>query len=483
MPAESDRPWENCGVIGIIDLSGKEAVRRGILLLNSVQTRGQDAAGILTVNHGFHKYRALGLVKQIFTEEAIVRENLEGPLVIGHTRYEIQGGDTLEYAQPIIASSGYKSIGIAHNGNIPNYTAQKERLFDKRVCFYPDFDSNCLAHTIFWAEGNTWIEKVQNGLKGVEGSYALVMTTHDGHLLGIRDPWGNRPLSWARIKNGIVIASESVAFQKVGACDLHEFAPGEILDISSTGAFRTSLLEEADPRKCVFEKIYLAYETSIMDGETVAQFRKRLGVSLAKNHPGGGEVVTAIPESSCVAAAAYAECLGKPLERLILKDPFYIGRAFMQGERGKRAKGVEAKYNLSPDAKGKKLDAVDDSVVGGTTTEILDNHLLNVVGASEVHIRSSSPPVLADCPWGVNMRSKDGKFVALDEKTGQCLPESKIAKKIGATSIAYLTLEELKEVIAQGQCKPNEYCFRCLGGQGLGELKLKNRPPAKLPLD
>lgn len=477
MTVEIDKPQENCGGMVLLDISGKESVRRGVIVLNKVQHRGYDSAGIATVNHGFHSHKSLGTIKQIFTEEVIQQQNLEGSLVVGHTRYKIQGGDTLAYTQPIIATYEDRTIALAHNGNIPDITAMREKLAKRGITANPEFDSNILANLIVSADGDNWIERIQNGLQGVEGSYALFMATNDNHMLVARDPWGNRPLSIARINSGYVAASETVGFQVIRARDWYEVEPGEIIDFSAEGIYKSSLLEEAQARKCSFEQIYFAYETSVTEGETNANFRKRLGIKLALNHPGNGDVVAEIPKSACVAADSYAHAIGKPSEKLIIKDDEFIGRAFMGGEMGERSKKVEAKYDISPDIEGKFIDQIDDSIVCGITLENLNGTLRNDYNVAEIHTRIPSPKVIRDCPWGVNMRSSDGKFAALDEVTGEVLPNKEIAKKIGADTLEYLTLEELKEVEAEGGRNPEEYCHFCFGGEGMKSAVLKQTRP------
>lgn len=477
MSQEADKPQENCGGVALIDISGQESVRRGVIVLNKVQHRGYDSAGIATVNHGFHLHRNLGTVKQIFTEDVIKDHNLEGSLVVGHTRYKIQGGDTLAYTQPIIASYKDRTIALAHNGNVPNILGMRERLLRKGIIANPEFDSSMLADLIVSAEGENWIERMQNGLVGVEGSYALFIATHDNHMLVARDPWGNRPLSMARIEGGYVAASETVAFQVVRAKDWQEVQPGEVIDFSQDGVFRSNLLEKAQAAKCSFEPIYFAYETSITEGETNQRFRKRLGRKLALNHPGAGTVVAEVPKSACVAADAYAHTSGKPSERFIIKDDEFIGRAFMGGEIGERTKKVEAKYDISPDVKDQSIIQVDDSIVCGTTLGTLNTTMRKVYKVAEIHTRIPSPKVVRDCPWGVNMRSSDGKFAALDEVTGEVLPDEEIAKKIGADTLEYLTLDELKEVEREGGRNPKEYCHFCFGGEGMKPAVLKQVRP------
>ena len=472
--AQSDYPVEHCGVVGGIDYSGTDMVRRTIVMLNEVSHRGRDSAGISTVNHGFHSYKDYGHVKDIFTDEVIESQNLVGPLATGHTRYKNQGGDTLAFTQTFVAEYEGWKMAFGHNGNIPELSRQRARLNALGLCAFPDYDSNILAQLIVSAEGDNWIEKVQNGLVGVEGSYSIIMATGDGHLVVARDPWGIRPLSVARIEDGVVAASETKAFNAIKAKHHQEVQPGEILDFSTDGEYRSKLLEEADKRSCIFENIYFMHETSEIEGETASRFRQRLGESLAKNHRGEGKVVTAVPDSSSVAANSYATETAKPIERLILKKPDSIERSFMKGEMGSRIDTLEAKFDLSPDAKGQSIDAVDDSIIIGNTTKFLAQNLREDVGAAEVHVLSTAPKVIRDCPWGINMRSSDGDFAAVNKETGETLSDDEIARNKGLDSVRYNTLEELQMVAEEGGHNPEDYCYHCFGGQGLSEPKMRN---------
>lgn len=476
--SESGKPQEKCGIVGIIDLSGKEVVKRAIQMLNSLQHRGDDACGILTIKYGLHRFRRLGFVSQIFTESFIKINEIEGSLAIGHTRYLNQGQNTIEYSQPIIAKKNESIIGLAHNGNIPNLNRLKEKAC-KTEPIKPEYDSNLIAHAIVCAEREGWIEKIQDAMLGVEGSYSLVLATHDEHLIAVRDPWANRPLSLAKIPSGFVFASETVAFPVIKASGWYELEPGEIIDISRKGIFKSSLLEETGGGRCVFEKIYLSHETSVIDGETVEKFRARMGNLLAKKHPGGGDVVSAVPESANAAARSYAYSSGKPLEGLILKKRLSIKRSFMQGEMGKRKQIIEAKFDLSPDAEGKKIDLIEDSVVVGNTLRIL-NLSLRGVGALETHIRPTAPKLIDDCPWGTNFRSEDGEFIAKD-KDGRTRTNEEIAKDLGVSSVDYPTLDELKEVVNQGKAGAENHCFKCMGGEGLRKAVIKNERPKVEP--
>jgi amidophosphoribosyltransferase len=318
---------------------------------------------------------------------------------------------------------------------------------------------------------------MQNGLKGLHGSYSFVGLTEDRHLLAGCDPWKNRPLAIAQIDCGVIIASETTAFDMIDAKNWYELQAGEILDISQEGMLKSSLLEQAQRASCIIEKIYFQHETSLSDDEPISRFRYRMGAMIARNHPGQGEVVTAIPESSCSATLGYAQTLDKPEKRLVLKRRGSVGRSFIKGEMGERSKTVDAKFTYSPEILGTAMDEIEDSVVNGTTMGIVSNKVWEK-GATRQDLRPTAPAITADCQWGTNLRNSDGHFVALDPESGERLPDEEIAKKIGVTTIEYPTLDELKGVIAEGGQDPENYCFNCMGGRGLEPATLKSQPPA-----
>lgn len=471
---EWDKPVEHCGVVGAIDFDGKSVARRTVVMMNALDHRGQDSAGMASFDEEFRSYKNLGLVSKVFSRNVLKRRKLDGSLAVGHNRYKIQGGNTLEYTQPILASHNDLEIALAHNGNVPNLDVVLMNLFRFGVKADFRFDSDALAQSVVSAPGQNWINRVQNGLEGIIGSYSLVIATSDGSLLAVRDPWGNRPLSYAETDNGMVVASETVAFNQFRTRNWHEVLPGEIIEISKNGEVRKSfLLQEADEARCIFEKIYLAYETSIIDGSTVSRFRAGLGKVLAKKYSGLGEVVTAVPESSRVAARSYAYNTGLPEEGLILKKPHRIKRAFMAGEMKFRKKENDAKFNFSSDAEARRIVVVDDSIIIGNTGEIMTANFRDQGKPERVSFLSSAPRVIKDCPSGVNMRSSDGEFIAYDSVRGEIRTEEEIAEKMGVDMIGYTTIEEMGGVLSELGSDPNKYCLECFGGRGLGSLRYR----------
>ncbi len=467
MSTEIDKPYENCGVSGIIDFNGRDVIRRAISSHNLIQHRGFDAAGFATLNKGFHLFKGLGSIKQLFTEQTVIERGLEGPLAIGHNRYRIQGGDTLSFAQPIIAAYRGRKIAVAHNGNVPELDTHRSHLASLGIQLNPDFDSNILAHLIVAAEGDSWIKKIQNGLREVEGSYSLTIATDDGHLIGVRDPWGNRPLSWARLSRGAIIASETAPSHVLDAQDWTEFRPGQVIDISADGIFTSSLPVKAAVAHCVFENIYLADSASIMDGGTNSSFREGLGEMLAERHQGAGKIVTSVPESGDDAAMAYAHKTKKKQKPIIRKVVSAISRSFMSGEIDERQQVAETKFKLSPDAKDQEIDIIDDSIVIGITSKVTTYNLLARIFAKLLHLRSTAPKIVKDCPWGVNMRSGIGRFIALDPESGRIRTNEEIAEEIGVTTVDYNTIEDLKDVMLRTGRNPENYCYHCFGGQGI----------------
>lgn len=471
---ERDKPVEHCGAVGAIDFEGKSVVRRTIVMMNALDHRGQDSAGMASFDGEFRSYKNLGLVSKVFSKNVLKRRKLDGFLAVGHNRYKIQGGNTLEYTQPILAAHNDRQVALAHNGNVPNLDVAAMNLFRFGVEANYRFDSDALAQSIVSAPGKDWVSRVQNGLEGIVGSYSLVIATSDGSLLAVRDPWGNRPLSYAETDNGMVVASETVAFSQFRTRNWHEVQPGEIIEISRNGEVRKSLLlQEADEARCIFEKIYLAYETSIIDGSTVSKFRAGLGKVLAEKYPNLGEVVTAVPESSRVAARSYAYHSGLPEEGLILKKPHQIKRAFMAGEMKFRKKENDAKFNFSSDAGARRIVVVDDSIIIGNTGEIMTANFRDQGKPERVSFLSTAPKVIKDCPSGVNMRSSDGEFIAYDSANERVRDEGEIAKKMGVDMIGYTTVGEMLGVAKELGADPEKYCVECFGGRGLGQLRYR----------
>ena len=474
-----EKPQDKCGVVGLIDFGDNGSIHRAVAALSAVNHRGSDMAGMATRNGGIHRSRGFGKVKNTFTEKRITSADLEGPLTVGHTRYKTQGGKSLAFAQPTIATHEGRTIALAHNGNIPDVEPLVKKLQERGIRVRKKFDSSLLAQLIVSAEGESWIEKVQNGLEGVFGSYSLTMLTDDGHLVAVRDPWGNRPISAAEMDNGVVVSSESKSFPLVRAKFRKELEPGQILDFSKEGMQSSELLEKAQKRMCIFEEIYFAHETSIINGKSVAKFRKELGKILARKHKAAGDVVTAIPESSSVAALAYAQESGKELDRLILKEE-NVDRTFMAGEMKERTSKVETKYVIQPDIKGRSVDMVDDSVVIGNTIRILAANLRENYDVVKMHVLSTAPPIRRDCRYGVNMRSSDGEFVAAGKNGGR-RSDKEIAKSLGVTSVRYTTISDLREVARKVGVDPDTYCYECFGGPGLKPAILKAERPQVVP--
>lgn len=475
---EFDKPVEHCGVVGLISTDGSDVVRMGTVMSNDLQHRGFDSAGSLAVKDGdFRELKGLGRIKQIFSERRLTEYGLSGDQAIFHNRYILQGDGTYDFAQPLIAEYGDRKIGVAHNGNIPDLLVLNWKLLPKKDITGPYFDSNLLANAIVSAEGRDWVERVQNGLQGVEGSYSLTILTNDGHLLAVRDPWGNRPLSWGIFNNGFAVASETVAFDAVGAQVMSEVRPGEILDFSTQGLRRSWLLEEAEEARCVFEKIYFGFETSRDDGELHSDFRKRLGRIAGEegnlNESVRGDFVSDVPESSTVAALEYAKVRNLEYQRLILKKKASFARSFMGADREKREELGEGKYTISPNVADQELEIVDDSAVRGTTSRVLIKNLRRM-GAKRVKLVFTSPKVINDCRYGVDMNNSTGAFVARNQETGEIRSDEQIATTVGADEVQYMSLDQLKNAVNMGRGESKNYCMECFGGRGLGSLRFRS---------
>lgn len=479
MSVEHDKPVEHCGVVGAIDFKGTDVVRRTIALLSTNQHRGQDGAGILTINHGFHHHKGVGLVNQIFSRRKMDSLNLVGSLAIGHNRYKTQGGDGQDFLQPIIAEHEDRKIGLAHNGNIPETGLIRKQLEEYGVCPDFKFDSEGLAKLIVAAPGLNWMERVQNALQGIHGSYALTIATMDGNLLAVRDPAGNRPLSYAYTQSGIFVSSESKGLRTLKAESVTEVAPGEIVSFSDRGNFRSFLLDQPNLAICALEMIYFMHEHSRLDGYPVAAARRELGHTLAVYHPGDGSEAGFVPDSSAAAGGEYAFSLRKRDRGLVRRSRNNTKRSFIEAEM--RADVVETKYEVSDEFEGMVVDLVDDSIIRGTTARGLIQEIKYRGG--EVNLLSTAPKVVRGCDFGINMGSQGDEYIAIDSN-GNLRSNEEIALEIGAKSVNYNTLEDVAEALSYVGANIDNYCVSCFGGRSVPAPTLRSvRPNIERLLD
>ena len=453
---------ESCGVMGIF-APGEDVARLTFFGLHSLQHRGQESAGIATANGEprIQRFAEMGLVTQIFHEDVL--SGLGGTHAIGHTRYSTTGSSTSANMQPLIVSGPQGELALAHNGNVVNADLLRRDLVERGVEFSTGTDSEVLAHLLATAPEITWQQRFNYVMRRASGAYSLTLLTPDA-LFGVRDPLGIRPLCLGRLGDGWVLASETCALDTLGADFVREVEPGEVVRIDEAGVQSWIFAGErpAEPALCLLEHIYFARPDSKLQGERLYPVRMRMGAQLAREHPAEGDVVIGIPDSATAAAVGYAQESGIPYVEGLVKNR-YVGRTFIQPDQRLRDRGVELKFNPLPELlEGRRVVVVDDTIVRGTTTPRVVA-MLRKAGASEVHMRITSPPITHPCFYGVDMATRG-------ELIGAYLEIEEIREHIGADTLGYLSLEGT--VGATGQQR-DALCAACFSGEYPSEVPLQ----------
>ncbi len=449
----NDAPRDHCGVVGI-HAPGEEAARLAFFALFALQHRGQESAGIATSDLlRLRCHTAMGLVTQAFTEDNL--EKLSGHLAIGHTRYSTTGSNKLNNAQPFLATGPHGDIALGHNGNLINANSLKNEASLESITLQGSTDSEIIAHLLAQAPGKDWGERISFLMRRLEGAYCLTVLTPDG-VIGIRDPLGIHPLSIGKLNgNGWVIASETCALDHLGATFVRDVEPGEAVLLTDDGPqvlHRNSSNKET--ALCSFEYIYLARPDSNVGGRLVYSTRQAMGRQLAIEHPAEADLVIGVPDSASAAASGYAEQSSLPYKDGLIKNR-YVGRTFIEPHQRIRDLGVRLKFNPMPEIiRGNRIVLVDDSIVRGTTTpHVVD--LLRRAGATEVHLRVSSPPIQHPCFFGVDMGPRKSLIAA-----SRSLDEVRVFT--GADSIGYLSVDGLMAAIGGND---NGFCGACFTGK------------------
>jgi amidophosphoribosyltransferase len=445
---------EECGVVGI--WNEPEASRLAYLGLYAIQHRGQESAGIVTLQDGRHKeHKGLGLVADVFKENDLDR--LSGHAAIGHVRYSTTGENYLSNTQPLTAELLSGPVAIAHNGNIVNAHELRHKLKDTGSIFQGTNDTECLLHLIARHESYDTITCLKDSLRDLEGAYSLVLLTSD-KLIAARDPNGFRPLVLGRRKNknggdSVIIASETCAFDLVGAEYIREIKPGEIFWVDQNGEHSVQLDKKATRLSpCIFEHIYFARPDSVVFGNSVYAVRKECGRILARENAVEADVVIPVPDSGVPSALGYSEASGIPFELGIIRN-HYVGRTFIEPKQSIRDFGVKVKLNpQSSILAGKRVIVVDDSLVRGTTSRKLVG-LIRQAGAKEVHLRIASPPTTGACYYGVDT-PKRTQLIASQKSVEE------IRKFVEADSLGYLSLEGMYSAV-----KNTPHCAACFDGK------------------
>ena len=430
---EADRYHDACGVLGVH--GHPEAAHLTYLGLYALQHRGQESAGIATSNGREHAvHRAMGLVGDVFSEK-ILRQ-LPGRHAVGHVRYSTTGESSLRNAQPFCATTDGGPVAIAHNGNLVNAGAIRRELEGRGSILTSTSDSEVLVHLLARSRESTPEDRLIDALSRVKGAYSLAMLTDDA-LIAARDPFGFRPLSLARLGDGWIVASETCAFDLIGADYERDLEPGEVIVIRR-GRLRTLRPFPPAPRQafCIFEQIYFARPDSNVIGHSVYQFRKELGRILAREHPVAADMVVPVLDSGNAAALGYAEESVIPYETALIRNQ-YVKRTFIEPSASIRDFRVRIKHNASRQmVGGKRVVLVEDSIVRGTTLLKLVG-LMRHAGASEVHVRVSSPPNIGPCHYGIDTPTRE-ELIAHRHSVEE------IRQILGADTLGYLSIDGLR---------------------------------------
>ncbi len=476
-PFDDDKLREECGIFGMYGTP--DAAANTVLGLHALQHRGQEAAGIVTFHEGrFNSHRALGHVAPNFSSEKVIRE-LPGLTAIGHVRYSTSGATLLRNVQPIYADLEGGGIALAHNGNLTNARQIRDDLVAKGSIFQSTMDTEVITHLVALSRKGTVVERIVDALKQIEGAYALVCLTPK-KLIGVRDPWGVRPLVLGTLKGAPILASETCALDIMGAEYVRDVEPGELIVIDADGIHSHHPFPPVKRRFCIFEYIYFARPDSQVEGLSVYESRKRIGAELARENHVDADVVIPVPDSGVPAAIGYAAESGIPFELGIIRN-HYVGRTFIEPTDQIRHLGVKLKHNANRAyIQGKRVILVDDSIVRGTTsTKIVE--MVREAGAKEVHMRIASPPTTHSCFYGVDTPERS-KLLAATHSVEE------MTKFIKADSLAFLTMDGLYRAMGRKGREPGNpaYCDACFSGDypiGLTDEADRNaRGPRQLTL-
>jgi amidophosphoribosyltransferase len=454
-PFDDDKLHEECGVFGVF--GHPDAAPLTALGLHALQHRGQEAAGIVSFGQSqFHTHRALGQVGENFGSEDVIAQ-LPGSNAIGHVRYSTTGDTVLRNVQPLFAEFEFGGLAIGHNGNLTNAFALRKRLVKSGCLFQSTTDTEVIIHLIATSAGVTVIDRVIDALRQVDGAYSLVALTGDS-LIGVRDPYGVRPLVIGRLDAAYILASETCALDIIGADFVRDVAPGELVVINDHGVHSHRPFRPVPPRFCIFEFIYFARPDSVVEGSSVYEARKRIGAELARESHVAADVVIPVPDSGVPAAIGYAAEANIPFELGIIRN-HYVGRTFIEPTEHIRHLGVKLKHNANrAHIRGKRVILVDDSIVRGTTsTKIVE--MVRMAGAAEVHMRIASPPTTHSCFYGIDTPER-AKLLAAKNDVAE------MTKILGADSLAFLSMDGLYRAMGElgRDAGRPQFCDACFTG-------------------
>jgi len=443
-------PRDQCGVFAVY--GHEDAARTAFFGLFALQHRGQESAGIAAADGcRVWAHKGMGLVSEVFGEDTLAK--LPGRLAIGHVRYSTTGSSVISNAQPFLVHHADEYYALAHNGNLTNAQELRAELEERGSIFQSTMDSEVIVHLMAPHLKAGIAEALTRALAWIRGAYSIVMLTSK-QVIAVRDPRGFRPLSLGRLNGGWAVASETCAFDLVGAKYIRDVRPGEIVIIDEAGLHSLTPFPEERPAHCIFELIYFARPDSQIFGRNVYLCRKRLGHTLAKEYRPDADFVMPFPDSGSYAAVGYAEESGLPFEMGMIRN-HYVGRTFIQPSQAMRDFGVRVKLNPVKELiEGRRIVIVEDSIIRGTTSRNRVRHLRES-GAKEIHMVVSCPPTRHPCPYGIDFSLK-GELIAAEKED-----EAEIASFIGLDGLHYLSLEGM--VQATGMPREN-FCLACYTG-------------------
>ena len=445
------RPHEECGIFGVY--GHPEASNLTYLGLYALQHRGQESCGIVSSDgSGLHAHKRMGLVADVFGNQEVFRK-LPGSAAIGHVRYSTAGASVEKNVQPIMVDYSRGSIAVAHNGNLVNAQLLKDELEAFGSIFQTTMDTEIIIHLLAASKTNSLVERIVDALNRIKGAYCLLFLT-ESRMIAVRDPNGFRPLCLGRLGNGWVVASESCALDLIEAEFVREIEPGEMIICTRDGEIKSLFpFKKVEPTTpCIFEFVYFARPDSCIFGRNVYMVRKELGRQLAREHQVDADVVIAVPDSGVPAAMGYAEQANIPFELGLIRN-HYVGRTFIEPAQSIRHFGVKIKLNpVREILKGKRVVVIDDSIVRGTTSRKIVKMVRNA-GASEVHMRISSPPTSYPCYYGIDTPNRK-------ELISSSHTIEEICRYITADSLGYLSEQGLVDSVGGGN-----FCKACFAGE------------------
>ena len=461
---------DHCGVVGIYDSTNQLDVPRYLVIaMTALQHRGQESAGVALLaplTGEIESKTGMGRVRDVFpggTDDLI-----KTCCGIGHVRYSTTGSSCVENAAPFVLRPGrkmfYDPVAIAHNGNIVNAADLRAEITD--IVFQSETDSEVIAALLLRASGESFAHRLRRVAQRLRGAYSLVLLS-EGKLYGLRDPYGMRPLALGRLGDGWVLASETCAFDRIGATFERELEPGELVTIDDRGCHSEIFLRRARRGLCVFEFVYFSDATSVLDGRNVYAVREELGRQLAREHPAEADMVVPVPLTAIPMAIGYAEEIGLPFAEPIIASR-YADRSFIKPDQRLRRLEVDLKFNIvRSKVEGKRLIVVEDSIVRGTTLLILIKALRRN-GAKEIHMRSAAPPIRHPCYFGIDIPTED-ELIAHSNSVEQ------VRQYIGADTLGYLSLAGLGRAAGAGSDDSDSaseaqlrhrFCFGCMDDHG-----------------